>query len=115
MSFTRSSALTFFKGRTRIETSCGFSVSRRSISRWISGSFAFGAATISRLEVLSGQRRTCWPGWPLLDTGGGPPPGGSGLLTTGDGSPAPGEGGALPEKEPLRAGCGDNLELDDGG
>src|SRR6266567_4187708 len=110
MSFTRSSALTFFKGRTRIETSCGFSVSRRSIRRWISGSFAFGAATISRLEVLSGQTRTCWPGWPPLEEGGGTPPGGSGLLTTGDGGPPPGEGGTLPEEELLREGCEEDLE-----
>src|SRR4051794_14941347 len=64
MSFTRSSALTFLRGRTRMETSCGFSVSSVSMSFLISGSLARGAATISRLETLSGQIRTCWPAAP---------------------------------------------------
>ena len=44
-----------------METSSGFSVSSISISRWTSGNFDLGAATISRLEVLSGQMRICCP------------------------------------------------------
>src|SRR5436309_1151678 len=50
-----------------METSRGFSVSRRSISRCTSGNFDFCAATMIRLETLSGQIRTC-----------GLPPGGCG-------------------------------------
>src|SRR5881409_252457 len=62
-------------------TSWGFSVSSRSISRLTSGNFDLGAATMRRLEVLSGQMRTCCgpPGDAALGGGGPPPPGCSGL------------------------------------
>src|SRR5205814_10567165 len=93
-SFTKSSALTFFNGSTRIVTSWGFSVSRIAINLSISGSFDLGAVTMSRLEVLSGQIRTCCApvcapppgaGWGGAAGGPGPAPGGRG--------PAPGGGG----------------------
>ena len=55
MSRTKSSAFTFFNGSTRMDTSWGFSVSSRLINRWTSGNFVFCAATMIRLEILSGQ------------------------------------------------------------
>src|SRR5712672_2951059 len=103
MSRTRSSALTFFKGSTRMETSCGFSVSNSSIKRWTSGNLAFGAATIRRLEVLSVQIRICWPACvPLLEGGEPPLLGGSGLATAGDGPPLMKGGPLLLDEELLR-------------
>src|SRR5687768_6845198 len=79
---------------TRIATSRGFSVSRSSMRRLTSGILDFCAATMRRLETLSGQTRTCWPAAPpeaplpdelLLDGGGVGPsdmttPGGLELL-----------------------------------
>src|SRR5258705_13126156 len=50
-----SSALTFVSGMTRMETSCGFSVSMSSINLRPSGIRDFGAATMRRLDTLSGQ------------------------------------------------------------
>src|SRR5882762_10490466 len=76
MSLTKSSALTFFSWITRIETSCGFSVSSRSISRLTSGNLDFCAATISRFETLSGQIRTGWTPGGAAAPGGCAPPGG---------------------------------------
>src|SRR5258706_327081 len=90
MSLTRSSALTFFSWITRIETSWGFSVSSRSISRFTSGNLDFCAATIRRLETLSGQIRTgCVPGGAAPPGGCGPPGGGCGgwLGGSGEGTP----------------------------
>ena len=102
MSRTRSSALTFFKASTRMVTSCGFSVSSRSISRFTSANFAFCAATISRLETLSGQMRTCRL---ALADGGAPPAEGGGEegsgLPPGKGWPPPGKGELLRTEDEL--------------
>src|SRR5438034_3240583 len=72
---------------TRMATSCGFSVSSKSMSRLISGSFALGAATMRRLEILSGQMRIC-----CADAGAPPAPGGWPLGGCGGGVGCSGEG-----------------------
>src|SRR6266536_5086190 len=98
MSFTRSSALTFFNWRTRMETSCGFSVSSKSIKRLTSGILPLGAATMRRLEVLSGQMRTWTAVWEPAADGAGE--GGEGSeVTTGCGGPPKGEGPSLIDEE----------------
>ena len=79
-----------------MDTSWGFSVSRRLISRCTSGNFDFCAATMSRLETLSGQIRTC--GLPP-EVGGAPPGDGGG--EEGSGLP-PGNCGPPGNEEPLR-------------
>src|SRR5262245_22597669 len=76
---------------TRMATSRGFSVSSRSIRRLTSGILDFCAATMRRLESLSGQMRTGWAGPPaaalpedellLLDGGGGEGVGPSDMTT----------------------------------
>src|SRR5947209_178857 len=109
MSLTRSSASMFLSGRTRMEISCGFSVSSRSTRRLISGSFALGAATIRRLEALSGQIRTCWPlAW-------APPPGEAPPLL--GGSPLGMEEGPLltPGGSPVMREEEEEVDLDDPG
>ena len=101
-----------------METSCGFSVSSKSIRRLTSGSLDFCAATISRLAVLSAQTRTCGAGppWELALDGGGPLLGGS--LTTGEEGPLLMKGGPIIDEELLREEDDDDLtgdEEEDGG
>src|SRR4051812_4035874 len=52
----------------RTDTSSGLSVSKTSMSRWISGSLDFGDETTNRFEILSGQTRPC-----CFDPGAAPP------------------------------------------
>src|SRR5204862_586921 len=74
-SFTRSTALIFFNGRTRTVTSADFSVSRTSSNLSNSARRAFGAETTSRFAVRSGQMRIPWAGAvELLGGGEAPPP-----------------------------------------
>src|SRR6266496_4848533 len=84
-------------------TSWGFCVSSTSMRFWTSANLDFDAETMSRLEVLSGQMRTC-----CEEVEAPPPAGGGGPAPPGGCGPAPGGCGPGPGD-----GVGDGVDLPD--
>src|SRR5580765_2582533 len=107
----------FFNGITRMVTSWGFCVSSTSMRFWTSANLVFGADTMSRLEVLSGQMRTCCEDDCAAPPAGGggpppppPPPGGCGPIPGGGCGPGPGDGDDFPE-DPALADCAPKIRV----